>query len=98
MTLEKIISFQESFIAIVGFFMISYTRSKGESLSIKMEGVGLTERAERVVIISLIILLFNYVNILFARVLFYILVVLVYLTFLQRFSYIYDQLRKNHHF
>ena len=37
--------------AIVGSLLVSYTRSKGESLGIKMASIGLMERAERLIIL-----------------------------------------------
>lgn len=39
------------FLAIAGSITVSYTRAKAESLNIKLEGVGLAERPERILII-----------------------------------------------
>lgn len=47
--------------AITGSLLVSYARARGESLGVKMAGIGLAERAERLIIITLG-LLFNAVN------------------------------------
>ena len=44
-------------IALLGFLLVSYARAKGEILNLKMSGVGLLERAERLLIIMLAILI-----------------------------------------
>jgi archaetidylinositol phosphate synthase len=38
--------------ALVGSLLVSYTRSRAESIGIKMESVGLAERAERMLILA----------------------------------------------
>ncbi len=38
-------------------FLISYARARGESLSLKMEGVGIMERGDRIILIAVIFLL-----------------------------------------
>ncbi len=37
--------------AIIGSFMVSYTRARAETAGVKMESIGLAERAERIVIL-----------------------------------------------
>ncbi|MEM3550209.1 MAG: archaetidylinositol phosphate synthase [Candidatus Bathyarchaeia archaeon] len=37
--------------ALVGSLLVSYTRARAESINIKMESVGIAERAERIIII-----------------------------------------------
>lgn len=44
-------------IALLGFLLVSYSRAKGEILGIKMSGVGILERAERLLIIMLAIII-----------------------------------------
>ncbi len=80
------------FILIILSFMISYTRSRAESLGIKMEGVGLIERAERLIIIMLIVL-FSLFNQFISLVLLYVLIVLSLITLGQRIFYAYKNLR-----
>ncbi|WP_243678465.1 CDP-alcohol phosphatidyltransferase family protein [Vulcanisaeta distributa] len=45
-------------LAILGSLMTSYTRARAEALGIKMIGVGLLEREERLILILLILLIF----------------------------------------
>ena len=44
-------------IALLGFLLVSYSRAKGEILGLKMSGVGILERAERLLIIILAIII-----------------------------------------
>lgn len=77
------------FVLLVFSFMISYTRARAEGLNIKMEGVGLIERSERLLSIFLISLLvyLGYFNV--SLILFYILITLSFITVLQRIIYVY---------
>ena len=45
------------FATLIGSLMVSYTRSRAESEGIKMAGVGLAERAERMIILATVTLL-----------------------------------------
>ncbi|WP_148678303.1 CDP-alcohol phosphatidyltransferase family protein [Vulcanisaeta distributa] len=45
-------------LAVLGSLMTSYTRARAEALGIKMIGVGLLEREERLILILLILLIF----------------------------------------
>ena len=40
------------FIALIGSLLVSYTRARAEAAGIKMESVGLAERAERIIILA----------------------------------------------
>ncbi|MGC8601981.1 MAG: CDP-alcohol phosphatidyltransferase family protein [Thermoprotei archaeon] len=42
--------------ALLGSFLVSYSRAKGESLGLKMEGVGIGERAERLMLVAIALL------------------------------------------
>ena len=42
------------FLAITFSLLVSYTRSKAESLGVKLQGVGIGERAERLLVIAII--------------------------------------------
>ena len=79
--------------ALVGSMMVSYSRARAEAAGIKMESVGLAERAERMLILSVasIVAIFwlpalNYGIILLA--------VLSNFTVLQRGMYVYNSLKK----
>ena len=79
--------------AIVGSFLVSYTRAKGESLGIEMTSIGLMERAERLIIliVSSFITFFwlPALNIGVAS-----LAILTNFTVIERGSYIYRALKK----
>ncbi|GAB6944717.1 CDP-alcohol phosphatidyltransferase family protein [Vulcanisaeta sp. JCM 14467] len=45
-------------LAVLGSLMTSYTRARAEALGVKMMGVGLLEREERLILILLILLIF----------------------------------------
>ncbi|BDR91148.1 CDP-alcohol phosphatidyltransferase family protein [Vulcanisaeta souniana] len=65
-------------LAILGSLMTSYARARAEALGVKMMGVGLIEREERLILILLILLLFIITNI--YAVIFYGLLLLAVLT------------------
>jgi archaetidylinositol phosphate synthase len=46
--------------ALIGSIMVSYTRSRSEAAGVDMAGVGLAERAERILILSIAIILGYY--------------------------------------
>lgn len=62
--------------------LVSYVRAKGESLSIKMSGVGVGERAERLIVL-IVFALVGYVGLGI-----YIVLVLAIITFAQRYVYV----------
>ena len=68
---------------IIGSIMVSYTRAKSESLGINMASVGLAERAERMIILSLFTVASTY-NVEFLKYGIIILGVLAHLTVIQR--------------
>jgi archaetidylinositol phosphate synthase len=74
------------FAALIGSLMVSYTRSRAESEGVKMAGVGLAERAERMIILAIVTLL----AILWLDILNYgviLLAILSHLTVIQRILY-----------
>ncbi|WFO75513.1 CDP-alcohol phosphatidyltransferase family protein [Desulfurococcaceae archaeon MEX13E-LK6-19] len=85
------VSVIEVFILILVSFMISYTRARAEALGIKMEGIGLIERAERILFIFSIAILSIY-NKFTAIVVFYVLLILSVITVIQRIYYVYKVL------
>jgi len=74
------------FVIMVGAYLISYMRAKGESLGVKVMGMGIGERAERI----LIIFIFSFINL---EIGLYVLLVVVYITVFTRFYYISKELR-----
>jgi archaetidylinositol phosphate synthase len=82
-------------IAIVGSLLVSYSRARAEAAGIKMESVGLAERAERIIILlvaSLIAVFWQPTTVMNIGVI--LLAVLSNLTVLQRSLYVYGKLRK----
>ncbi len=67
--------------------MISYMRAKGESLGLKLEGVGVMERSERIIAIFLIVTASSFSHNL-AYFILYATIALSLITFIQRFFFI----------
>ncbi|ABN70281.1 CDP-alcohol phosphatidyltransferase [Staphylothermus marinus F1] len=82
------------FSLLIFSFMISYSRAKAESLNIKMEGVGIIERGERLLFIFLIafFVYLGFFNV--SLFLFYTLLALSILTVLQRIIHVYKETRQ----
>jgi len=79
--------------ALIGSVLVSYTRAKAESLGVKMEAVGLMERAERIIVLSIAsFLTFFWGGALYWGVI--ILAALTNLTVLQRAVYFFKLSRK----
>ncbi|MEM2911036.1 MAG: archaetidylinositol phosphate synthase [Candidatus Bathyarchaeia archaeon] len=80
-------------IALIGSLLVSYTRARAEAADIKMETVGIAERAERILILAAASLIETAVaNAIEAAMI--ILAVLTNLTVLQRSLYAYKALKK----
>jgi len=80
-----------SFLALS--LMISYMRAKGESLGLKVEGKGVVERAERIILIILIIM-FSTISYDIALFLMYLAIILSLISFIQRFYFITKSLKR----
>lgn len=83
-------------IALTGSLLVSYTRAKAEATNIRMETIGIAERAERIIIIMIASIIAAYwqpatAPMTAAAI---ILAVLTNLTVLQRSIHIYDKLKK----
>jgi archaetidylinositol phosphate synthase len=79
--------------ALAGSVLVSYTRARAEGIGIKMESVGIAERAERMLILAV----FTIIAIFFLPALNYgiiILAVLANFTVLQRAYHVYKKLKK----
>ncbi len=81
-------------VALVGSLLVSYTRARAEAAGIKMEMVGLAERAERIVIIIVAsFVAFFWIDALRWSII--LLAVLANFTVFQRTVYFYRALKKN---
>ena len=79
--------------ALSGSLLVSYTRARAETAGVKMESVGLAERAERMLILAV----FTVVAFFWLPALGYgvaVLAVLANFTVLQRIAYVYKTLKK----
>lgn len=79
--------------ALSGSLLVSYTRARAEAAGIKMESVGLAERAERMLILAVVSLIAFYWLPALGIGLF-LLAVLSNLTVLQRAFHVYKELKK----
>jgi archaetidylinositol phosphate synthase len=83
--------------ALIGSLLVSYTRARAEATGIKMESVGLAERAERIIILataSIIATFWQPKTAMNAGII--LLAILSNLTVLQRSLHVYKKLKKNH--
>jgi len=82
-------------IAMVGSLLVSYSRARAEATGIKMESVGLAERAERMIILlvaTLIAVFWQPATVMNVAVI--LLAILSNLTVLQRSLYVYGKSKK----
>ncbi len=82
-------------IAIVGSLLVSYSRARAEAAGIKMESIGLAERAERMIILlaaTLIAVFWTPATVMNTAVI--LLAILSNLTVLQRSLYVYGKTKK----
>lgn len=68
--------------------MVSYARAKGESLNIKLSGIGIGERAERLIILAIASIIgYPYFGII-------LILILTIITYIQRMVFIITELKK----
>lgn len=82
-------------VAIVGSLLVSYSRARAEAAAIKMESIGLAERAERMIILlvaTLIAVFWQPITVMNIAVI--LLAILSNLTVLQRSLYVYGKTKK----
>ena len=82
-------------IALVGSLLVSYSRARGEAAGIRMESVGIAERAERLIILviaSIIAAMWEPIRVMSAAML--VLAILSHITVVQRCVYVYNRLKK----
>ena len=76
------------FTALASSIMVSYARVKSESLNVNVSGIGIGERAERILILAVLSIMgFPYYGVI-------IVIAIASLTFIQRFIYIFKKLGK----
>jgi archaetidylinositol phosphate synthase len=90
-------------IALAGSLLVSYSRARAEAAGVKMESVGIAERAERIIILAAAslaaffwpqVITFGFLNISALNIGIIILAVLSNLTVLQRAVHVYKVLKK----
>ncbi|MBX5327897.1 MAG: archaetidylinositol phosphate synthase [Candidatus Bathyarchaeota archaeon] len=82
-------------IALVGSLLVSYSRARAEAAGIKMETIGLAERAERILIIAIATLIaFFWQPTTIINTSIILLAILTNLTVIQRSIYAYKKLKK----
>ena len=82
-------------IAVIGSLLVSYSRARAEAAGIKMESVGLAERAERMIVLlvaTLIAVFWQPATVMNVAVI--LLAILSNLTVLQRSLYVYGKSKK----
>ena len=88
-------------LALIGSLLVSYSRSRAESIGIRMESVGIAERAERLIILATVsVIAIFWPSVLGIRTLnagIILLAVISNLTVLQRALYVYRGLKKKDH-
>lgn len=82
-------------IAIIGSLLVSYSRARAEAVGIKMESIGLAERAERMIILAVASIVASFWQTATAmNVSILLLAILSNLTVLQRSVYVYSRSKK----
>jgi len=83
------------FLAITLSLLVSYTRSRGESIGVKLQGVGIGERAERLLVISILGIVGGFVpEIPFMEYAVIIVIIIAAITFIQRIIVVAKNLRE----
>lgn len=82
----NVISVEELFASLVGTFLVSYTRSRAEALGVSMAGVGIAERAERLMLTLASLALYPLAP-QASRAVFLVFLLLTYATVFQRVVY-----------
>ena len=79
-------------VLIISSYLISYTRARAEALGVKMEGIGVIERAERIILI-IVALATSSINIYISILILILLIGLSIVTIIQRIVHVYKTLR-----
>jgi len=82
-------------VAIIGSLLVSYSRARAEAAGIKMESIGLAERAERIIILAvatIVAMFWQPTTVMNASII--LLAILSNLTVLQRSIHVYNRSKK----
>ena len=82
------------YLGLISTFLISYIRSKAESIGIKMEGIGFMERGERILFIILLALLSAFLDTRIVNLIFIAYIILTTATVVQRIIFIVNNVGK----
>jgi len=83
------------FLAITLSLLVSYARSRGESLGVKLQGIGIGERAERLLVIGILGIVGEFVSdIPFMEYAVIIVIIIATITFIQRIIVVAKNLRE----
>ena len=83
-------------VALVASMLVSYTRARAEAIGVKMESVGIAERAERMLILAAVSIIGS-IGVAYLPVLGYgvaLIAILSIITVVQRVLHVYKQLKK----
>ena len=80
------------YVLIILSFLISYSRARAEGLGLKIEGIGLIERGERILFL-IVIMIFSIYMFNVAKIILYVLILLSIITLIQRILFIYKGLK-----
>lgn len=80
------------YVLIILSFLISYSRARAEGLGLKIEGIGLIERGERILFL-IVIMIFSIYMFNVAKMILYVLILLSIITLIQRILFIYKGLK-----
>lgn len=90
--LLHVISIEGTMLLLVASYLISYVRARAEALGVHMEGVGIIERGERV-ILTFIAVALTPISLPASKVLVYLLIILSLITALQRIYHVHKNLK-----
>jgi len=93
-TLGGLCDFSWGLIALVGSLLVSYARARAEAAGVRMETVGLAERADRLIILVVA----SFLNLFWSKALYWSVILLAFLTnltVLQRAYHFHKVSRKN---
>jgi phosphatidylglycerophosphate synthase len=93
--ISALISSIPAYLYIVTSILISYSRARAEGLGISLSGIGIMERAERIIILSLFIVLYIFVPFNLDLII-YILVLINSITIIQRIYKVYTKSRSRY--
>lgn len=92
--LVGVASAYETIFLVLGEYLVSYTRARAESLGVKMAGIGIAERAERLLLKFSVFFAILIGASIVARAVLWVLILVTYITVLQRVAHAYRSLTR----